>query len=370
MTYLKRELAGWLVAASAAFSTGAYAEEPKLPDYYPADYTQLVEASRKEAGLVVYSNMADNNWQPVIKGFNALYPWIKVETLDLGSGTVHTRWEAEAGSGARTADVLVSGANDRWARYGTEGRMLDYPSPEIERLPGFANPYPGIFVMSADPLVITYNAALLAEGQRPTGFSSLVKAAAADKASFDGKITTYDAARNSFGLAAWWKTLQVKGDEGWKELRQIGPMIRGEVSGGPMNEKIATGEYLVGIAVSGITIFPRLEQPGGEILGFAFPDDGTPVMLRGLGIPNEAANPNSAKLFVDYLLSRNGQTQIGKGGLTPYREDVDEAEVRYTYQAIAEKVGMENLIAVGFDRALIDDAAGFATKWTAAMAGN
>ncbi|WP_455854048.1 extracellular solute-binding protein [Ensifer canadensis] len=124
-------------------STSAFAQEPKLPEYYPADYGQIVEASRKEAGLVVYSNMADNNWQPVIKGFNELYPWIKIETLDLGSGTVHTRWEAEAGSGARTADILVSGANDRWARYGSEGRMLDYASPETERLPGFANPYPG-----------------------------------------------------------------------------------------------------------------------------------------------------------------------------------------------------------------------------------
>ena len=163
--------------------------------------------------------------------------------------------------------------------------------------------------------------------------------------------------------------MKAKGEDGWSALRVLGPMIKGEVSGGPMNEKVAAGEYLVGIAVSGITIFPRLEQPGGKILGYAFPDDGTPVMLRGMGIPKQAANVNSAKLLLDFLLSTKGQTLLGKGGLVPYREDVPEAEVRFTYRGIASKVGEKNMIIVGFDKALIDEAKPFVEKWKAAMQG-
>ncbi|MGH6861023.1 MAG: ABC transporter substrate-binding protein, partial [Phyllobacterium sp.] len=214
-----------------------------------------------------------------------------------------------------------------------------------------------------------YNAALLTEDQRPTGMKSLVEDAVANPDVFDGKITTYDAARNSFGLAAWYSYFNKKGDQGWNELKQIGKMIRGETSGGPMNEKIATGEYVAGIAVSGITIFPRLEQPGGEILGFSFPDDGTVMMLRGMGIPKDAANPNSAKLFVDFALSNAGQTLIGKGGLVPYRDDVKEADVRYTYQGITQQIGEDNLIIAGFDEGLIKDASAFVTKWNAALQG-
>lgn len=358
------------VCLSAMAFASAQAQTVAVPDYYPDDYNTMIEASRKESGLVIYSNMADNNWGPLLEGFKAQYPWINVETLDLGSGTVHSRWEAEAGSGSRSADLLVSGANDRWASYGLEGgKLLDYNSPEHAKLPNFANPYPGVNVLSADPLVITYNAALLPEGQRPTGMKSLVEAAVTDPGTFNGRITTYDAARNSFGLAAWYGYMSTKGDDGWNNLRQIGKMIRGETSGGPMNEKIATGEYVVGIAVSGITIFPRLEQPGGEILGFAFPDDGTVMMLRGMGIPKDAANPNSAKLFVDYALSKEGQTLVGKGGLVPYRDDVDASQVRYTYQTILEKIGKENAIIAGFDEGLIKDASSFVTKWNAALQG-
>lgn len=363
MTILKT----FAFALALGLPAGLHAQQ--LPVYYPADYAALIEASRGEAGVMIYSNMADNNWAPLLEGFRAKYPWIKVETVDLGSGTVHSRWEAEKGSSSRTADILVSGANDRWASYGKDGLMEAYDSPEYAHLPDFAKPYPGVSVMSADPLVITYNAALLSEAQRPTGFGALAKAAVADEGTFRGRITTYDAARNSFGLAAWWNYLDVKGEAGWADLRAIGPMIRGETSGGPMNEKIATGEYVIGVAVSGITIFPRLEQPGGEILGFAFPDDGTIMMLRGMGIPKGAANPNSAKLFLDYALSTEGQTLIGKGGLVPYREDVAEDQVRYTYQAIGELIGAENLVIAGFDERLITEAAAFSEKFTAALSG-
>ncbi|ESR27374.1 ABC transporter substrate-binding protein [Lutibaculum baratangense] len=366
-----RQLAAATAIASASFTGGvALAQELEFPDYYPETYTDMVEASRGEGGVVVYSNMAENNWGPVVEGFEAKFPWIDVQTLDLGSGNVHSRWEAEAGSNSRSADLLVSGANDRWADYGINGRMMAYDSPEFDHLPDFAKPYEGVSVLSTDPLVIVYNAAILSEDQRPTGFSSLVELAKADPSTFDGRLTTYDAARNAFGLAAWYYVLQEKGEEGWEQLSSIGPMIRGETSGGAMNEKITTGEYVAGYNISGITIFPRLDQAGGEILGFAFPDDGTPLMMRGMGIPENVANPNSAKLFFDYLLSQEGQTLLGKGGVVPYRDDVPADEVRYTYQEIVDEVGEESIIRVGFDEGLIDDAAPFAQKFTEALSGN
>lgn len=356
--------------STLALALPALAQETPLPDYYPEDYGDMIEASRSEDGLIVYSNMGENNWAPAVEGFQARYPWIDVETLDLGSGTVHSRWEAEAGSASRSADLLVSGANDRWASYGVEGTLMDYQSPELAHIGDFAQPYPGVSVLSTDPMVIVYNAALLSEDQRPTGFSSMVDLALADPGTFAGRLTTYDASRSSFGLAIWYYVMRSKGDEGWAQLESIGEMIRGETSGGAMNEKITTGEYVAGYNISGITIFPRLEQAGGEILGFAFPKDGTPLMMRGIGIPQEAANPNSAMLFFDYLMSQEGQTLLGEGGLVPHRPDVDEADVRYTYQSIQDLVGDDNLILVGYDEDLIAEAEAFANRFGKALSGD
>src|SRR5690606_32047621 len=88
------------IAAAAAFGVVMAASLPSAaqtapqaierPSYYPADYDKIVEASKNEGGLLVYSIMAEYNWRPVIEDFNKLYPWIKVSTLDLNSNEVFT----------------------------------------------------------------------------------------------------------------------------------------------------------------------------------------------------------------------------------------------------------------------------------------
>jgi iron(III) transport system substrate-binding protein len=92
-------------------------------------------------------------------------------------------------------------------------------------------------------------------------------------------------------------------------------------------------------------------------------------MFRGMGIPKNAANPNAARLFLDFVLSQKGQTVVGKGGLTPYRADVSDIGIAYTYQSIAAKVGEKNLIKVGFNKAMVEQAEAFARKWSATLAG-
>ncbi|RRN58457.1 hypothetical protein, partial [Caulobacter sp. 602-1] len=44
----------------------------------------LIAASRRETGLRVYYNMAEYNWREILEGFKRRYPWIRVETLDMG----------------------------------------------------------------------------------------------------------------------------------------------------------------------------------------------------------------------------------------------------------------------------------------------
>ena len=96
------------VAASAIVAT---ASAQNLPSYYPKSYSQIVEGSKKENKLVVYSIMAEYNWKPVVEGFRKLYPWIEVQTLDLGSSEVFERYYSERASGARTVEIMADFTN-------------------------------------------------------------------------------------------------------------------------------------------------------------------------------------------------------------------------------------------------------------------
>jgi ABC-type Fe3+ transport system substrate-binding protein len=59
----------------------------------------------------------------------------------------------------------------------------------------------------------------------------------------------------------------------------------------------------------------------------------------------KAANPHAALLFIDYLLSREGQQLMIKGGLWSPREDVGTIEQKFKKTYLDEKYSLEEMEA-------------------------
>ena len=360
--------AGTLALGSAlggfrpAFAQGA------TPDYYPESYKDLVEASRKEQGLLIYSNMAEYNWKPVIAGFNKAYPWIQVSTLDLSS-ELFERYLAEKSSRTRTTDLIVNGAIDQWIEFVDRGEIEVYESPEATKLPDWSKPFPGLYTASCDPMIIAYNKMLLPEAQAPKSIAQLAELATSQEGMLNNRISTYNAATNTFGLSIFWAYMAQHGDA-WDKMARIGALTRPERSAGPIVEKITTGEYMLGFFVSGIVLFPKLADPArASLLGWSFIEDGNPLFMRGMAVTKGASSPNSAKLMLDYVLSRAGQTAFGQGGLTPYRPDVPKADVPFqTYEsAVQGSGGPDKTVLVKYDREMVTNRSAFIERWKQAF---
>ena len=368
-----RAMAGTLVAAAALVGTLAgvsVAQAQTLPAYYPKSYSSIVEGSKKEGKLVVYSIMAEYNWKHVLEGFKKLYPWIEVQTLDLGSSEVFERYYSERASNARTGDLLIVGAVDKWLQFVAKGEALEYVSPEEGKLPKWAAIRKGLYTVSADPMVIVYNKALLPEKFRPTSLAELAKFAQENPAMFKNKVTTYNAGTEAFGLSINWAFTKKYGEPAWALLDSLGKVSRPERSAGPMIEKITAGEYVAGYFISGIALFPKLDDPArAKLLGWAYPKDGTPIVLRGMAISKAATNVNAAKLMLDYILSHDGQVGFGKGGLTPYRSDVQASEVpRATYDGIVKQLGGEDkAVLVEYDQDMLTNGPAMQARWKKAF---
>jgi len=340
-----------------------------IPDYYPKDYAQIVEASKKENRLVVYSIMAEYNWKPVLEGFKKHYPWIQVQTLDLGSSEVFERYYAERAANSRTADLMIVGAIDKWMQMDQRGEILDYESAESSKLPAWSKPRKGLYTVSSDPMLLVWNKALVPDAKAPKSLADLAKLVAESPARMKNKVTTYDAG-DSFGLAINWSFIKKHGEAGWKIIDTLGSVARPEGSAGPMVEKVTAGEYQFAYFVSSIVVMPRLNDPArAKILGWAFPTDGTPIVLRGMAIPKGSTNVNAAKLMLDYIVSREGMIGFGKGGLTPYRDDIKGDDVpRFTYKKVAEMVGGEDkLIIVDYDTDIMTKGKDFVARWNKAF---
>ncbi len=363
MSTVAHKLRSAAICALLAFAAGGVAAQ-NIPDYYPDNYNEIIESSKSEDGLLIYSNMAPYNWAPVIEAFNELYPWIEISTLDLDSDEVFSRYYAEANSGAATADLMASATVEGWLTFMNGDNALEYESPEKPHLPEFAVRVPNLYTISTDPMVMVYNKLTVPEDLRPTGITDLVRIVGENPRVFNGKLTTYNAAQTSFGQAIDLVNLRDKGEGYWDQLDVLGPLARTEVSSGPMLAKLASGEYSVAYFVSGIVVFPRMQDPtNAQIYEWIFPDDGTPLFMRQFAVPEKSGSPNSAKLMLDFILSKAGQTAFGIGGLTPYRPDVPQADVAFfTYDAIREQVGDDNILFIDNDEALLADD-DFIARW-------
>ena len=97
-----------------------------------------VESSKKEQGLVIYGNVAADNFAPIVAGFRKKYPWIKVQTLDLGPAPAFERYLTESSVGHRSADLIAAASPTVWIRFVRRGELEPYEAAGAKELPDWS----------------------------------------------------------------------------------------------------------------------------------------------------------------------------------------------------------------------------------------
>lgn len=327
-----------------------------------------IEKSKQEKGLVIYGNVAADNFAPLIAEFNKKYPWIKVQTLDLGPAPAFERYLTESSVGHRSADLIAAASPTVWIRFIKRGELEPYSAEGSQSLPEWSRPFPGLYTLSTDPMVIVYNKLLLPPERQPKSLAQLRALVKSHPKDFANRMTTYDALRHPFAYAIHWTYAKERGQEAWQTFKELGPLTRPEGGGASMVEKVAAGDYTTSYFSSPLTFYSSMkDMKTSPVLGWNLIEDGTPVMMRGIGITKKSQNKHSAQLFVDFAVSREGQLAAARGGMTPYRSDVRKDEVPFlTYDAIRERVGDKNVLLIKYDEKMVEDMKSFTDAWRAA----
>ena len=332
---MKLKVTAVLLALSVAMP--AYAQT--VPEGYPAEYVEIVKAGEAEGALSVYSNTDVNEVGDLIAAFNKLYPNIKVDYLDTATATMYSRFVSEVGSGTPSADVVWASNIDVVARLAYDGWALEYNSPEIPNIPGWANWQNKIFSTTAEPIVFAYNTRLVPAEDVPTSHAALTKLLNEKTDTYKGKVTAYDPELSLMGNMLIGQDLQIDA-EGTKAL--VSAMGKADVkvynSTGTMMEKLLSGEHTIAHNIFSSYLAQR--QKSDPTIGIAIPTDYTIVTARGAMISNKAPHPNAGKLFVDFLLSKEGQSQLRARSMYPVRTDMQgDAESRLSgTESLAEGV--------------------------------
>ena len=325
---LKTLVQGLVLAATASL-----AQAQTLPAGYPADYSKVIEAAKKEGTVTVYSTTDSKAAAPLIKDFEALYG-IKIEYNDLNSTELYNRIIAESAAGTGTGDISWSSAPDLQVKLAADGLAMAYASPEIPSLPKWSVMENMAYGTTYEPMAILYNKSQVPAEDTPKTHKDLTKLLTTKKAAYMGKVTAYDPERSGVGFLMMNRDLKAD-PSSWDLFKALGAAdIKVYTSAGAMIEKISSGEHAIGLNI--FASYALLAMKKNPNLGMILPSDYTLIAPRVAFIPSKAKHPAAGKLFLDYLLSKRGQSVIAQAELFSIRDDVEGKE---TAKAVNAQLG-------------------------------
>ncbi len=295
------------VAASASgFAATALGIAPgSAQNFASAD---LIEAAKKEGALVLYTANIAEVEQLVIDAFNKRFPFVKVELLRAPGGQLITRVKTEAAAGKLRADVIDH--SDRALMAEMADLFQDYAPPNAADYLPEAQASPKLWPRVTLVWSIAYNSALVKNP--PKSWMDLTKAEYGNKQI--GQVIAPS------GGTTWTRSMferQVLGEDYWKNQAATQPVLF--PSNAPLSDALVRGEVVIAPLLYN-TIYPKKKD--GAPIEIFFAPEGAPVTPFSAGIPKTAANPNAARLFLNWCLSEEGQTFMIKdlGNLTSLKK--------------------------------------------------
>ena len=154
---------------------------------------------------------------------------------------------------------------------------------------------------------ITYNTNLIPPDKAPTSLKDLLKP------EWKGKL----GARISTTFMAYLALPEVLGPQGAIDFfREFGARAEGQIRCGSW-ERVSSGEFPVFFPDCG-DYEARKAQRLGAPVGHVIPQEAGGMASWPLGIPNNSAHPNAARLFVTFMLTREGQDVVWESDGTDY----------------------------------------------------
>jgi len=273
--------------------------------------TTLTSAMAQEGKLVLYTSQPQTDAQQTADAFMAKYPGITVEWVRDGTPQIMAKFRSELEAGAPQADVLLIADVVTMEGLKAEGLLLNYPEADLTGYPeGLHDEDGAYFSTKLITTGIVYNTAAT---MIPTSWEDLTKPEAKDQVAMPSPLSSGAAMIHTV-------TLTDNLPEGWdyySALASNGAQASG--GNGAILTAVSGGEKLYGMIVD---YMPIREAAKGAPVKFVFPTEGVSAVTEPVAILQSAQNPDNAKLFVDFILSEDGQKLAASQGYIPAREGV------------------------------------------------
>src|SRR5713101_3050172 len=257
-----------------------------------------VEAARKEGKVVWYTSLALPTAEKVAKLFEAAYPGIKVEVHRTGSQRILQRVMQELGANIKNVDVIHTSDAGHYVLLKEKKLLMKYTPAGVEGFPASFKDKDGYhYALRATVNVIAYNSKIISAAEAPKTWKDLLDP------KWKGKLVTAHPGYSGVIATHVLALVQLHGWDYFKQLAQNKPML--VQSAVDPSGIVASGERPVAVDGGDYTFY-QVKKKGNPV-EIVFPKEGVPLVVSPSAITSFAPHPNAAKLFTDFIFSRELQ---------------------------------------------------------------
>lgn len=301
-----------VVAAPRAFA--AAAADPF--DYRGNDRGAFLQAGAKREGrLMFYSSLIPNlGLKAITDGFKKKYPFVAIESWRGTEVNIAQKTLAELRAGPPVGDLLEG--SELAPIFIKSGFLQRFSSPEILKTPAQYRDKTGLTAATRFSYYGTaFNTKLVPAGTQPKSFADLLDPKWKNKMAW--RVGS-DSGAHMFVANLMLSMGDAKADAYLKSLAAQN-VVGFTGSAQALIDRVIAGEYAITLttaqhlpiiaATKGAPIAAQVLQP-------------MPATVASIMIPKRTKHPYAAMLFVDYVLSAEGQAVLRDAQYFPVNEDV------------------------------------------------
>ncbi|MSP37305.1 MAG: extracellular solute-binding protein [Deltaproteobacteria bacterium] len=294
---------------------------------------KTLELAKKEGRVSFYTSMGADESKMVADAFQAKYPAIKVEITRLGSEKLLQRMLNEYRAGSHLFDTVTNSGMEI-VMLGRAKMLARHMTPEFSSfMPESRDANLGWADMYSNLRLVAFNTRAVTKDKIPRRYEDLLEPL------WKGQIGFPE------GQYSWFATmLKIMGEEAGKKFFQglARQNLHYRNSQVLVTQFVAAGEFSLGFVYD--TQVLRFKKRGAPI-------DIAPMPfitknIHPLALAAHAPHPNAGKVFIDYVLSKEGQTFIKNMGRVISRSDIPQEEFAKTKMIFDDPTIVDRLPSV------------------------
>jgi iron(III) transport system substrate-binding protein len=284
----------------ALASTGDICAQPK----------DMLDGAKKDGQLVFYAGIPIPDAQTILSAFERKYPFIKTTFYRATGAALVSRIQTEQRAGTHIWDVMNSTGFEPYALV-EQGYFAKYDSPERKVFPEGHKDSEGFWTtMYTTPMIVSYNTRLVPSRDLPKEYFDLLNPKWKGRLGLDSSdFEWYANLRKAWGAEKAQKFLEGLRTQDVR-LAQGRTLLTELLSGGEV--AVLVNNFLQNVI--------EAKRKGSPVEMVAL----DPVISAAglVGVNRLAPHPNAGRLFIDFILSKEGQELIVKTDRSSVRKDI------------------------------------------------